>query len=539
MTALRRIQKELRDITNNPIEGLSVQPLEDNLFEWKCAIKAAPNSPYKGGTFHFTLTLPENFPFKAPSVTFTTKIYHPGINEEGHICVPILRDQWKPTITLSSGPYASLRAQAYIDIGDETVLSTIQDKLNNPSPDDPFEPDIAALLKNDKARFLATAHEWTKRHGTISGSQYSQHRWSQPGCPLLVPELRQCGTLQTPASFGDDFGKVENPERLDRSDMGSYRPARAARGTVRRSSFDVRDPSPCGNESRRYLTVRMLSSRRRRALASAFGGGYLDALQYISWSQAHLVVPFIPLIISSINLAKLYKWVCDHAAYATLLLTESGTDTSSDDAANASMYSQQASSLLQVVNSEISAAGSSASAYTAYITTISGRPVVEMSESVSGQVWVAMTTGSPIAGVDNAEATPTGGANDTSSANASTDSSSGASSSPTPASSAQAQASSLLNNVQSVISSKTELSAYVTQVAGVPVVEVSSKGGEAITLATSAGGSAFTTTFDGLVMTAVPASKNAAAGSVVVPKPLLTGVVGAMGAVAAGAMMLL
>lgn len=87
-----------------------------------------------------------NFPFKAPSVTFLTKIYHPGINEEGHICVPILRDEWKPSVTLS------------------TVLVVIQEKVNNPSPDDPFEPEIAALLKNDKAKFLATAKEYTKKY---------------------------------------------------------------------------------------------------------------------------------------------------------------------------------------------------------------------------------------------------------------------------------------------------------------------------------------------------------------------------------------
>lgn len=148
MATLRRIQKEITDIKNNPIEGLNVEPQEDNLFEWKCTIKGASDSPYKGGSFNFNLSLPVNFPFKAPTVTFTTKIYHPGINEEGAICVPVLRDEWKPTVTLSS------------------VLLTIKEKVNNPSTDDPFEPDIAAVLKNDKSKFNQTARDWIKKYAS-------------------------------------------------------------------------------------------------------------------------------------------------------------------------------------------------------------------------------------------------------------------------------------------------------------------------------------------------------------------------------------
>ena len=80
--------------------------------------------------------MPENFPFKAPSVrsyqyrsehefdgdqvVFNTKIYHPGINEEGHICVPVLRDQVSSThmvlqhrlimITVETGSVSTLRS---------------------------------------------------------------------------------------------------------------------------------------------------------------------------------------------------------------------------------------------------------------------------------------------------------------------------------------------------------------------------------------------------------------------------------------------
>lgn len=57
--------------------------------------------------------------------------------------------QWKPTVSLRSGeswrphaPGALMTASMLRE-----VLLTVQDKLNNPSPEDPFDPDIAAVRK--------------------------------------------------------------------------------------------------------------------------------------------------------------------------------------------------------------------------------------------------------------------------------------------------------------------------------------------------------------------------------------------------------
>ncbi|KAI0350245.1 hypothetical protein OH77DRAFT_1413398, partial [Trametes cingulata] len=81
------------------------------------------------------------------------------------------------------------------------------------------------------------------------------------------------------------------------------------------------------------------------------------------------------------------------------------------------------------------------------------------------------------------------------------------------------------------------LTTYTTEASGTPVVEISSMGGPAITLAPSGASNAFETTFDGFHATAIPGSKNAATG-LSASRPLLTGLVGALGAVGAGAMML-
>lgn len=50
--------------------------------------------PYQGGVFFLTIHSPTDYPFKLPKVAFTTKIYHPNINNNGGICLGILRSQW-------------------------------------------------------------------------------------------------------------------------------------------------------------------------------------------------------------------------------------------------------------------------------------------------------------------------------------------------------------------------------------------------------------------------------------------------------------
>ncbi len=53
--------------------------------------------------YDLKLTLPENYPEKAPFLTFIDKIYHLNINpSSGQVSMSILKDDWSPFLNLNA-----------------------------------------------------------------------------------------------------------------------------------------------------------------------------------------------------------------------------------------------------------------------------------------------------------------------------------------------------------------------------------------------------------------------------------------------------
>ena len=138
-----RLTRELEELVKNPPANCSAGTVDNDLFNWRASIAGPEDTPYYGGIFSLDIHFPTDYPFKAPKMNFTTKIYHPNINAAGSICVDILRENWSPALTISK------------------VLLSVSSLLNDPNPNDPLDVNIADQYKNDKALFEETAKTWT------------------------------------------------------------------------------------------------------------------------------------------------------------------------------------------------------------------------------------------------------------------------------------------------------------------------------------------------------------------------------------------
>eukprot|EP01130_Rhizamoeba_saxonica_P005934 TRINITY_DN2353_c0_g1_i1.p1 TRINITY_DN2353_c0_g1~~TRINITY_DN2353_c0_g1_i1.p1 ORF type:complete len:149 (+),score=29.40 TRINITY_DN2353_c0_g1_i1:20-466(+) len=144
--ALRRLNMELRNFYDDPPSpSITITPDGADTMHWGATISGPVDGPYEGGIFFLNLHFPSDYPFRPPTCTMETKIYHPNVNTNGKMCIPLLKNSWGPHITIA------------------TVLLEIVSLLQEPYLDEPLMPDIARQYIEDREAFNDSARQWTSR----------------------------------------------------------------------------------------------------------------------------------------------------------------------------------------------------------------------------------------------------------------------------------------------------------------------------------------------------------------------------------------
>ena len=115
-------------------------------FIWSGYLFEQVGSPYEGGIFRLKLEFPPKYPFQPPHVYFETKMFHPNISEKGTICLDILKQMWSPVLSVAK------------------IILSISSLLTDPNPSDPLAPEVAALYRQDKAKFEQIARKSTESY---------------------------------------------------------------------------------------------------------------------------------------------------------------------------------------------------------------------------------------------------------------------------------------------------------------------------------------------------------------------------------------
>jgi len=94
--------RDFKRMQNDPPEGVNGAPQDNDIMKWHAVIFGPDDTAWEDGTFKLSVEFTEEYPNKAPTVKFLTKMFHPNIYADGSICLDILQNQWSPIYDISA-----------------------------------------------------------------------------------------------------------------------------------------------------------------------------------------------------------------------------------------------------------------------------------------------------------------------------------------------------------------------------------------------------------------------------------------------------
>ncbi len=149
----RLLVKEVQEMEQTLPVGCKVKFEDPNALHDFCLSIVPEDGYWAGGKFRFRVTVGDDYNLSPPSVRCLTRLWHPNINEEGDVCLSILRlnsvdgHGWQPTRKLKDVIWG--------------LSSLFGDLLNF---DDPLNYEAAEHFQADKDGFKAKVKDWVNRY---------------------------------------------------------------------------------------------------------------------------------------------------------------------------------------------------------------------------------------------------------------------------------------------------------------------------------------------------------------------------------------
>lgn len=146
--AQKRITKQLQSMWNDKLVEVTLKTIAGSMSDLLAICLGPRETSFQGGIFFARVFIPEDYPFKPPTIQFLTKVYHPNIDPRGFICLDILSYQWSPAQNI------------------DKVLLSIVSLLDTPNPDDPIRAEVAQKYVTERNDYESSARWYTKKHAT-------------------------------------------------------------------------------------------------------------------------------------------------------------------------------------------------------------------------------------------------------------------------------------------------------------------------------------------------------------------------------------
>ena len=137
-----RIKKDRNDL--DPPSNIKVEfKNEEDLTKFQIILEPTNDSLWFKGKYTFDVDVPNEYPHEPPKLQCQNPIFHPNIDEQGKVCLNILRADWKPVFNIN------------------TITIGLNSLFTDPNPNDPLNKEAGELMKDNAKEF---------KHGATAGS---------------------------------------------------------------------------------------------------------------------------------------------------------------------------------------------------------------------------------------------------------------------------------------------------------------------------------------------------------------------------------